>query len=95
MELIQLRSFVLAAQLRNLSQVAAHMYISQSSISKYIASLESELGLPLFNRVARGLEPTQFGLSFLPHAQAVLSAESAAQDFVMAQQRGGARSTSA
>ena len=43
MTITQLRYFIVAAQTENLLKAAAALYISQSSLSKNIASLEKEL----------------------------------------------------
>ena len=44
MTITQLRYFSIAAQMENLSAAANALYITQSSLSKNIASLEKELG---------------------------------------------------
>lgn len=44
MELKSVRIFVMAAKYLNFSKVAETLFLSQSSISKYISSLENELG---------------------------------------------------
>ena len=44
MTITQLRYFIVAAQTENLLKAAAALYISQSTLSKNIASLEKELG---------------------------------------------------
>ncbi len=51
----QLRYFVTIARLENISQAAELLHLSQSSLSKSLASLEEELGLPLFHRNGRRL----------------------------------------
>lgn len=86
MDLLQIRAFVLAAKYANFSQVANHMYISQSSISKYISSLESELGFPLFTRGSKAVILTRFGREFLQYAENLLAAEAEASNFIHAQQ---------
>lgn len=54
----------LAAVVRNGSIAAAarELYISQQALSKTIAGLEAELGVPLIERSNRGVEPTEYGL---------------------------------
>lgn len=56
-------SFTLAAQ---------ELYMSQSTISRQIQSLERELGEPLFARRVGAVEPTPFGKRFLRRAERIL-----------------------
>jgi DNA-binding transcriptional LysR family regulator len=53
MELLQLRYFRTAAKMENITNTAESLNISQPSLSKTIINLESELGVPLFDRVGR------------------------------------------
>ena len=55
MTITQLRYFMIAAQMENLSGAASALYISQSALSKNIASLEKELGMQLFDRRGKSL----------------------------------------
>ena len=55
MRIAQLRCFVTVAQLENMSQAAELLHLSQSSLSKNIATLEEELGTQLFQRKGRSL----------------------------------------
>ncbi|MET7397874.1 LysR family transcriptional regulator [Dactylosporangium sp. NPDC005572] len=68
------RSFVLAAELGQLQQVADELGVTQQAVSKRIAALERELAVRLFNRTARGVELTTDGQAFLPHAQSIVAA---------------------
>ena len=62
MTITQLRFFIVAAQMENLSNAASTLYISQSSLSKNIASLENELGVRLFDRKAGNIYAIDNGL---------------------------------
>lgn len=53
MELEQLRIFLAAAEEHGFSQAARRLYISHSTVSRSVAALERELGLPLFRRAGR------------------------------------------
>lgn len=54
---------------------AAHvLYRTQPAISRRIALLEAELGLPLFERVAGGIVLSQAGRVLRPHAERALAA---------------------
>ena len=49
----------------SMAKAAAHVGISQPSISEAIASLENALGVRLLDRNPRGVEPTIYGTSLL------------------------------
>ncbi|MGE0803320.1 MAG: LysR family transcriptional regulator [Lautropia sp.] len=52
---------------RRMGKVAARTHVTQSAVSKALAELESALGLPLFERSPRGLEPTAYGECLIRH----------------------------
>lgn len=64
MELLQLRYFCVVAQYENMTRAAEELYVAQSSLSKTIKKLETELGVPLFNRVGKRLYLNKFGKNF-------------------------------
>ena len=55
MELLQLRYFCVVAKHQNMTKAAAELMMSQPALSKTIASLEKELGTPLFVRRNRSI----------------------------------------
>lgn len=61
MELRQLKYFVTIAETLNFSKAAAKLFISQSSLSKQIMLLESDLGTVLFKRNRQRVELTEVG----------------------------------
>lgn len=67
------RSFVRAAELGQLQHAAGELGVTQQAVSKRIAALERELGVRLFTRTARGVEPTLDGQAFLPHARNIVA----------------------
>lgn len=67
-----LRLFVAVCDHRNIARAAEEAHIEPSAISKRIAQLESELGVPLLSRSRRGVEPMPAGLALLEHARAVI-----------------------
>jgi len=71
MDLRQLEYFRRVAQRRNISLAAAELNITQPSLTKSIKLLEKELGVRLFDRLARGVELTDYGHAFLRHAEAI------------------------
>lgn len=48
--------------------------MSQSTVTGAIRALEAEAGTPLFERLPRGMTPTEAGWRFLRHAERILSA---------------------
>jgi len=65
MNISQLRYFTTVAQLENVSKAADLLYMSQSSLSKNIAKLEEELGMPLFDRNGKKIALNPLGERFL------------------------------
>jgi DNA-binding transcriptional LysR family regulator len=57
---------------RNFHVAAKALELSQSTLSRSIHALETELGVTLFNR-ARGLEPTEFGRFVLMRSRSILN----------------------
>ncbi|MCR6481704.1 LysR family transcriptional regulator [Amycolatopsis sp. OK19-0408] len=73
MDLLQLRYFQAVARREHLSQAAAELRVAQPSLSRAIARLEADLGVPLFDRVGRGLRLNRFGAGFLRRVDRVLA----------------------
>ena len=61
MTLEDLRILVAACEAGSMSSLARELQRTQSSISQHIARLEAELGVRLFERHARGVQPTAAG----------------------------------
>lgn len=72
MNTTQLRYFITAAQLQNLSRAAALLHLSQPSLSKSISRLEEEIGVPLFNRNGKKLTLNAQGQRFMESASRIL-----------------------
>ena len=68
----QLRILVAVAEYQNFSEAALHLNISQSAVSHAIATLESDLGVILFNRGRNGAELTAVGKQLIAPAKQVL-----------------------
>ncbi|SMC63191.1 DNA-binding transcriptional regulator, LysR family [Novosphingobium sp. B1] len=58
MSLLQLRTFMEVYRRRSLSDAARALAITQPAVSQHVASLEAQLGHPLFERHSRGVRPT-------------------------------------
>jgi DNA-binding transcriptional LysR family regulator len=64
-KLRDLHVLLAVAQSGSMSKAAERLAVSHPVISKTIAELEDALGVRLFDRTSRGVEPTSFGLAFL------------------------------
>jgi LysR family cyn operon transcriptional activator len=64
MELRQLRYFLSVAQTEHLTESAAALFVTQSTLSHGLRQLEDELGVQLFDRIGRGLKISQAGQAF-------------------------------
>jgi DNA-binding transcriptional LysR family regulator len=69
----QIQYFVAAAENGAVSRAAHELSISQSTVAEAIHDLESDLGFPLFERKAQGVELTLKGSQFLRHARKILA----------------------
>jgi LysR family transcriptional regulator, cyn operon transcriptional activator len=82
MTLQQLTYFLAAAEHGSFSAAAQALFMAQPSLSDQIRRLEAELGVALFARGGRGLELTEAGRLFLPHAERTLAAAAEAAESV-------------
>lgn len=71
---LSLRHFVAICEEGSLARAAQRESLVASALSKRLAALEAELGLPLLRRLARGVVPTPAGEALLQRAREVLSA---------------------
>ncbi|MFF4340775.1 LysR family transcriptional regulator [Kitasatospora sp. NPDC001540] len=72
MDMAWLEVFRTAARLGSFTAAGGQLGWTQSAVSRQIASLEAELGVPLFDRLPRGVALTEHGRTLLPHAEALL-----------------------
>lgn len=68
MNLWTLQYFIKAVEYGHFSKAAESMFVSQSTLSKSIAGLEKELGVPLFERDGKGVSPTSYGRAYYTFA---------------------------
>jgi DNA-binding transcriptional LysR family regulator len=73
-DLDAVRTFVAVAESGQFQAAADELDITQQAASKRVATLERELGVTLFARVARGARLTVDGQALLPHARELLRA---------------------
>lgn len=74
MELLQLQYFRELARNGHLSRTAETLHIAQPSLSQTIKRLESEVGVPLFDRVCNRIILNDSGRTFLKYTDQILDA---------------------
>lgn len=67
-----LHAFVYVAEAASFSVAAELLHLTQPAVSKRVASLEDELGTPLFDRIGRKVSLTDAGRQLLPRAHSLL-----------------------
>ena len=72
MEIEQLQYFKTVATMQHMTRAAEVLAISQPALSKSIASIEQQLGVPLFNREGRSIYLNRFGELFLQSVDIIL-----------------------
>jgi len=72
MDVNVLRLFVEVMQRRNFTSIAREQDIAPSSVSRAITGLENELGIRLFQRTTRKLEPTEAGMAYFNRVRTVI-----------------------
>lgn len=72
MDFRELQYFVTIAETESLTRSAEMLYISQSTLSKYILRLEKEFGVPLFQHLGKRVVLTYAGKTYLEYARRLL-----------------------
>jgi LysR family nitrogen assimilation transcriptional regulator len=85
MDLRQLHYFIEVAKTGNLTRAATRVYISQPALSRQIQLLESELGVKLMERKARGIVLTEAGELLHKRASSLIKDASLLKEEVGAQ----------
>ena len=92
MELKTLHTFLLATQLESFSHAAKQLGYSQSTVTMQIQQLESELGMPLFDRIGKTVSLTPSGEKLAGYARSILKmAEQAVNDVQQTHAKGTLR----
>jgi DNA-binding transcriptional LysR family regulator len=72
-----LRSFLAVVETGSLSAAATRIATTQPTLSRHVRDLETALGVTLFTRSVRGLEPTEAALGLIDDARAMGAAAEA------------------
>lgn len=71
-ETMKLQAFLHSAETLSFTKAAEQLHVTQPTISHHIKSLESDLGVDLFDRSGAGLKLTEAGRLLLPRARKLL-----------------------
>ena len=72
MDINYFREFLMLAETNNYLEAADYLYVSQSTLTRHIQSLEAELNTQLFNRSTRRVELNSHGKLFMPYARQIV-----------------------
>lgn len=73
MNLLHMKYAVEVAKAKSISKAAEVLYISQPNLSRSIRELEETLGITIFKRTTKGINPTAQGEEFLGYARQILA----------------------
>ena len=82
MEIRQLTTFIIAAQMKSFSKAAEMMGYTQAAVTIQIKNLEEELGVKLFDRIGKQVALTKPGQDFLAHAHGIMKSINEAKDAI-------------
>lgn len=80
LKLRHLQLLVAMDDLRSVNRVAAYLNVTQPAVSKTLAQIEEGITVPLFERTAKGMEPTEHGACLIRHAREILERLATARD---------------
>jgi len=82
--------FLLTAldETRNIHQAAIETNVSQPAASKMLKDIEDLFGVPLFERLPRGVRPTIYGETVIRHVRMALACLAQAQESIVSLQAG-------
>jgi len=73
MDIASLNAFIAIAETGSFSLAAERLHLTQPAVSKRLATLESQLGVRLFDRLGREIGLTEAGRALLPRAYQIIS----------------------
>lgn len=80
MDITNLKEFLTLAETQNFWEASELLFMNESTLSKHIRKLESELGVSLFHRSTRKVSLTPYGECLLPYARTILKNEQLFQE---------------
>ncbi len=80
MDTLQLRLFISVSQTLNFTKTANEFFMTQPTVSNYIKSLESDVGVRLLNRDSRSVSLTAEGQEFVGYANHMLRLQMEAEN---------------
>jgi len=80
METLQLKLFISLAKTLNFTKTANEFYVTQPTVSNYIKSLESSIGVKLLNRDSHSVSLTGEGKEFVNYATQILGLQLEAEN---------------
>lgn len=72
MDIQNLQAFLQVAETGSFSSAAQGLHLTQPAVSKRVAALEHQLGVRLFDRIARHVSLTEAGRALLPRARRIV-----------------------
>ena len=84
----QLLLLIALDEQRNIHRAAAELHMTQPAASKQLKDLEDMLGVQLFERLPRGMEPTIYGETMIRNARIALTSLSLAHEDIVALKAG-------
>lgn len=81
MDVRNLKTFIKVAELSNFTKAANALGYSQSAVTVQMQQLETELNVPLFDRIGKNIKLTQYGVTFIDYASRVIEAMERAEKF--------------
>lgn len=73
MNISQIRYIAEIERTGSITRAAANLFMGQPNLSKAVRELENELGIKIFRRTTKGVEPTAEGREFIEKAKSVLA----------------------
>lgn len=72
LRLRDLHTLLVVLESGSMAKAAGRLALTQPAVSKAMAEMEAELGVPLLERAARGVRPTTFGEAMAARARAIV-----------------------
>src|SRR5882724_5149499 len=87
-DLVSLNLVLAIAETRSITRGAAREHLALAAASKRLSDLETRLGVALFERRARGVEPTEAGRALVRHVRSLHASLNALESEVVEFARG-------